>query len=167
MHLAIFMISFAFFNCARGRRFFDLVSSTVEGRLIAMTGMAATVALYYLSEPVLSFEIFSIALITLMLWCTPAWDAYWSAAIGNDPENSRLWGLAAMSGRMLLAIPCIAGLAWITGHDDRSWLVGGTPLMGLPYYIFGYMKLGKYTIAASELAVGAILGALVFFVTAI
>jgi hypothetical protein len=100
-----FSLWFGLLNCARGRLLFGMTTSTVISRIVATAGMAMGVAAITLDPFAALFSWLS-----LMLWCTPAWDAYWSAEIGNDPSHSRLWGLGMMTLRMLLARRAFLGL---------------------------------------------------------
>lgn len=151
-----------FWNCARGRKLFNTTSSTFIGRLVATHFMGLGAMVISLGTPFHMATIMLWTWGTLLLWCTPAWDAYWSAEIGDDPNHSRLWGLAAMSLRMTLAAPCLIGLAYLTGHMDRAGYAAGSLLLGLPYYISGFVSPRKYVISIPETVVGMILGVLIF-----
>lgn len=160
-----FCIWFAILNRARGSQLFGYTDSTVIGRLVAALGMAISVYILSLFDGISNIHaviVFFWTIGALMFWMVPRWDAYWSAEIGNDPKHSRLWGLATMTLRMLLAAPCIIGLAYLSEHIDKAWLALATAFLAVPYLIFGYLTPGANVIRNSELAAGAILGALVF-----
>lgn len=146
---------FSILNRARGTKLFGLTNSTTIGRLVATFGMAMAVAL---SDVPNALYTLPVAWLTLFLWTLPAWDAYWSAEIGNDPLHSKFWGLWHMALRMILAAPCILGLAYIE-HGSYYWALG-TPLLALPYLVFGLFKT-QYTVPCSEYTVGAMLGFLI------
>lgn len=164
MRLIFFAAIFGILNCARGRKLFDLTNSTVVSRLASTSLMAITASFLQIPDLFMMTNVFIIVFAGLMLWCTPAWDKYWSEEIGNDPNYSRLWGLRDMTFRMLLALPVLITLPIVTHHYGRLPIAAGALLLGLPYYIFGYMKLGRFTIAASEFVVGVILGSLILFI---
>ena len=151
-----FSLWFAILNRARGSQLFGYVNSTVEGRLVSMGLMALTTALLV---PLHFLTVFPWTFATLMLWCSPRWDALWAKTIAG---SNRILGLAELSVRMLLAAPCIIGLAYLSEHMDKAWLALATAFLAVPYYIFGYLTPGANVIRNSELAAGAILGALVF-----
>src|SRR5262245_52176304 len=94
MTALIVALLFAFLNRARGSRLYGLTDSTALARLVSthfMGVIAGTLALQ--QDPGNPAHMAAVTLWTwgtLMLWCTPAWDAYWSAAIGNDPAHGRL-----------------------------------------------------------------------------
>ncbi len=158
-----FALWFGFLNCARGRKLFNTTTSTEVSRLIATLGMVlATGAL--LMPNVNQMGVVTLwTWATLMLWCSSGWDALWSAAIGDDLNHSRLWGLGALTLRMTLAAPCLIGLAWLTGHSYTP--ITGVLLLGLPYYISGYITPRKYVISAAESVTGMLLGGLVYLMT--
>lgn len=156
-----FIAAFAILNRARGTQLFNATSSTVIGRLVSTLGMSLLTAATASHEPILFATFLAWTWASLMLWCTPAWDAYWSAAIGHDPANSRLWGLTAMTLRMTLAVPSIVGLAYLSAQPFHSIYASGILLMGLPYYLAGYLN-PKNPIGMAEPMVGAILGLLIF-----
>lgn len=151
---------YALLNRARGTKLFNLVNSTVIGRLLSTMLMAVSASLAVIPETLLMLEVFGWLWASLMLWCTPAWDKYWSAAIGHDPDHSRLWGLAMMTLRMTLGAPAIIGLAFIINKPLHAYYALGTLFMGLPYYVFGYLRPQK-PIDYSEPVVGAILGLMI------
>jgi hypothetical protein len=173
-------IAFAAFNRARGTRFWDVLPSTVVGRLLATMLMASSV-----------FAITGVLWVlpatwaALMLWCTPAWDNYWSAAIGNPTNISkpafapvdwimrrlslpvvtgfqlRLWGAVAMGLRQSLAIPAIVITAVAAGHPINALNGLATLSFGFLYMAAGYLP-NRYSIAAAEYATGAALGLILF-----
>lgn len=156
----LLVIAFAVLNRARGSRLFELTSSTGVSRIVATFLMAAATTSLVFPDRMLF--VMPWVWVSLLVWCTPAWDAYWSAEIGDDPKHSRLWGLGMMTLRMALVMPCLTGLAVLSGHTDRALFANGALLLGLPYYLLGFIVPVGYVIFASELTVGAILGALVF-----
>lgn len=157
MYNILFILWFGFLNCARGRLLFNLTTSTEIARIATSVGMG--IATTILTQNIVA-GIFTAG--ALLLWMTPAWDVYWSAEIGNDPKHSRLWGLGAMTIRMSLAIPCLAGLAAIFQHS--AWPIAGAVLLSVPYYISGYISPKKYIIPIAEFAVGALLGILIHLI---
>lgn len=163
MYLIPFALLFGFLNCARGRKLFGTTSSTEVGRLVSTFLMSCAIAALLPYNWKLMIEVGAISWALLMLWATPAWDAYWSAEIGHDPIHSRLWGLGMMTLRMSLAMPLLGVLAFIVNEPTHNFYILGLLLMGTPYYITGWFKgFEKWAIATSEFADGAILGTLVF-----
>lgn len=159
--MEIFVIPlFAVLNRARGSQFFELLKSTVEGRLVSMGGMAFGASLSMWPNYTRTLEMFIFSWAALMLWCTPAWDAYWSAAIGNEKTRSRLWGLGAMTLRMTLILPYFISLAYFMGGTYLYAL--GALTLGSPYYIAGYVYK-KAPIMVAEYSVGAIIGIITYF----
>lgn len=144
------MIAFGFLNRARGSRLFNYCNSTVFTRLVATFGMGLCVLAASASYAAALW-----AWASLMLWCTPAWDKYWSEAIGNSQTHSRLYGLMQMTIRQLLILPCFFGLEYITGAS--YWLSLPALLLGLPYYLSGFLG-SSYVITYAEYGVGAIIG---------
>lgn len=150
---------FAFLNRARGTRLFEHTTSTMISRIVSMGLMAA-----YLSAEALMLDVGGVrslcllawAWASLLLWCDEAWDDLWSACIGHDPNHSRLWGLMMLTLRMSLGIPYFVGVAYITGHSDRAWYAAASLLLGLPYYIWGYLQPNK-AINFAEPTVGTII----------
>ena len=150
----LFIALCSIMNRARGSQFFNLVPSTVGGRLLSMGGMAIGLELVkwnWLYAPTV--------LGGMMLWCTPAWDSYWSAEIGNSATHSRLYGLMQMACRQMLILPCLAGVAQIAGGGDHYLYLLGAPLLALPYYILGYVYK-PMAVEYSEYINGAIIGIL-------
>lgn len=130
---SLYLLWMAICNRARGSGIYDHVESTTLTRLIATFGMAFSTALW--CQNILLVTVWLWA--SLMLWCVPAWDAYWSAAIGNDPKHTRLWGLNAMTLRQCLGIPALAGFCYLVGGNP--WFIAFPVLYGLPYYIWGHV----------------------------
>jgi len=159
-----FSLWFGLLNCARGRLLFGMTTSTEESRVISTFFMAMASAALAVSvrpgDALFVGEVSAWAWLMLLLWCTPAWDAYWSAEIGNDPSHSRLWGLGMMTLRMLLAAPCIIGLALL--EHTTAWFSLGVLTLGIPYYVSGFITPRAYVISAAETAVGMILGLLIY-----
>lgn len=147
----LYLTLMAAFNRARGSRFWNTIPSTTETRLLATLGMV--ISLVAIKANLSLFFLWPL----LMLWCIPAWDAYWSAEIGHDPNHSRLWGLAAMALRMTLAAPAVLAAAYLT--QGNYWPAAATPFLALPYFLFGFIQ-SDLTIPRSEYAVGALLGIL-------
>jgi hypothetical protein len=162
--VALLATLFALLNRGRGSRFWDTLPSTTISRLAATAGMAILVYPFgLLSGGILhAVGMFFWTWAALMFWCVFAWDSFWNAEIGTDPQRSRLWGLGMMALRMTLAVPCLIGLAFLAGQPQHAWLALATPLLGLPYYVFGYLTPGTNVIRNAELAVGALLGFLIY-----
>lgn len=157
--LLLFMVGYAFLNRCRGTHFFNRLDSTFDSRLLATVFMAMFVAFYEFSSPGTMSVIMLYSWVMLMLWCTPAWDKYWSAAIGHDPKHCRLWGLGMMTLRMTLAMPFLIGIAFLSGHPDNVVYAAGAMTLGFPYYFWGYAA-PKNPVGMAEYTVGAILGGL-------
>lgn len=183
MILVFFSLWFGFWNCARGRKLFGLTDSTEIGRMVAMMMMALAVSVISMLLPEAMAVLFVWSFLTLLLWCSPGWDAYWSVTIGQSappvkafapvdylmalpPFNKlkgRLWGLVAFTLRMQLILPYYAGCMWYLGHDDRLIYLPLTLTLALPYYILGLLIPVRYVIPAAEIGTGIIIGALSFF----
>lgn len=175
---------FALLNRARGNHLFEQTESTTVSRLLSTLGMAL---LIYLTALFQGYDIIRAtlmclwALATLMLWCIFAWDRYWEACLGG-PVNSqtgfvfvdwlmrfwplptedtalRLWGLLAMTLRQLLILPCLTGLAYLSGHSP-VWSLG-TLLLGACYYVAGYAVSNGFAVMTAELCSGGLIGFLV------
>lgn len=161
-----FAIAYAFLNRARGSKLFGYTNSTTVARMVSMSGMAFLTTFRYLPGTALEFvELFSGCLALLMLWCAPAWDSYWSAAIGNEPLQNRLSGTLKMSVRMSLILLYYAFVVWFTGAP--IWhMVYATSflLMGITYYFSGLYTPGVNVIRNPELANGGIIGAITFLI---
>ncbi len=142
------MAIFGVLNRARGSHLFELTTSTELGRVVATGGMALLLGWHYSS-----FAILLWVWAALLLWCEPGWDKYWSEEIGHSATHDRLYGLMQMTARQLLILPCVLGIGAIAGW---SWWMLLVVLLGLPYYVFGYVS-ERYAIPASEYAVGALL----------
>jgi hypothetical protein len=159
--LIITMLAFAVLNRARGSQFYELANSTVLGRAISTFLMGVVAAFPFIND----LLVFDLMLVwvwgSLMLWATPGWNKYWSAAIGNEIEYSRLWGLGMMTLRQLLAVPCIIGVAIIASNSGFTAYALLPLLFGLPYYIAGWID-PHYNIPFAEYTVGAMLGGAIF-----
>ena len=181
INLNAMMAWFGFWNCARGRKLFDLTTSTETGRIVSMTMMAlGNVVLHPLTPD--NIIIFIASFATLLLWCSPAWDAYWSVTIGQSqppvkcfapvdfimslpPFNKlkgRRWGLVAFTLRMQLILPYFILNMWLLDNFDRLPYLGGALALALPYYILGYILPVRFVIPNAEIGTGLILGALSF-----
>jgi hypothetical protein len=136
-------------NRARGTQLYSFTTSTTIGRLVSMGVMAAAVAL-----AAWHIVLFPVVWALLMLWCIPAWDAYWSAEIG-DSTHSKAWGCAMMFVRQLLILPAFAAVAYVCGGNYAYCAIAG--LLWLPYLIFGIVKKDN-PIAYSEFTNGALIG---------
>lgn len=158
MEILLYMLSFGVLNRARGSQFFSLFSSTTEGRLLSSFLMAALTVLRY--TPVDGDAALMAILIDFGLiyfWSIWGWDAYWSAAIGQDPNHTRLWGVLMMTARQALILPFYAFVSWQNGWA-HPFFAASFLLMGVTYYIFS--KLTRMAaIQNAELANGAIMGA--------
>lgn len=181
----VFAAWFGFWNCARGRKLFGLTDSTAIGRIISTCMMAALPAMMLLPDVDSMTLMWGWIWLMLMVWCTPAWDNYWSVTIGDrlppvtcfapvdwlmsefpwDRFKGRIWGLVALTLRMMLILPAFVGEMIYLGHYNRwEWLLCSL-LMGIPYYISGYVSPRKYVIAAAEIGTGAIIGIMAFGIT--
>ena len=168
-----FAIAFALLNRARGSKLFDLTKSTQFARIASTHVMAALVLACTGS---LACGVWAWA--TLYLWALFGWGKYAGAAIGvglNRAErefppvdwvmerlpitDERLWGAVAMSLRMLLALPCTLGLAYLT--DGASWPSLFVPLMGAVYVPCGH-HFGARGWKYSEYCAGGILGVVLY-----
>lgn len=167
-----------FWNCARGRKLFNLTTSTEIGRLVSMTMIALAGATLVLPATLPAACVFIWSILALMLWCSPAWDAYWSVTIGQSkppvkcfapvdyimaipPFNKlqgRLWGLVAFTLRMQLILPLFIGNMWILHHFGRIEYLPLAAALALPYYVLGYLIRVQYVIPASEFCTGMIIG---------
>lgn len=184
MEMLLTIVSFAFWNRARGSQLFDLAKSTTEGRLLSCFGMATTAAmLVAMNLPHATYLIVAVAagsMAALMFWCVFAWDNYWSAAIGNPTSITkaafapvdlvmrgfswlpiRLWGTLAMGLRQMLLAPFLIGLAIVCGHPGLS-VLGAAPIaFGVPYLVGGYLKAVVAPVTFAELVIGGVMGFLV------
>ncbi len=157
-----YMAAFALLNRARGTRIFNLTSSTVAGRMVAMMGMAILTVIRHTPEPEDVALALVIYFLLLMLWASPAWDEYWAAEIGTPP-HSKKWGVAMMTLRMSLILPFYAFIALQDGWDN-GWMSMSWVLLSLTYLVSGFMykHTNNTVIAAPELVNGAIIGATVW-----
>jgi hypothetical protein len=144
-------------NRARGSQVFGLVNSTVAGRLIATATIAVITSLVVIPDATLMAKLFILTFAGLMLWATPAWDAYWSAEIGNDPNHSKLWGIMMMGWRQLLIVPTFVGQAFLLGHPERAVWAGTALLYWLPYFAYGAVAK-PVAVELSEYTIGAMIG---------
>jgi hypothetical protein len=174
--LSAYLILMAALNRARGSRLFNLTTSTTIGRLSSTGGMAIATALLA-DNPI----IIPILWTGLFLWTLPAWDKYWSAAIGNPTDMAatsfapvdwimaklwpspkpgiqlRLWGTIAMGLRGALLFPLFAILGFM--RYPAAFLIGlATLLQGVPYLISGIPSDKSYSIPFAETLWGACLG---------
>lgn len=156
---------YALCNRARGSQLYGLTDSTVIGRLASTLGMALSNGLFFNLGSIIQMEIAAWSWASLMLWCTFAWDKFWSAMLGNDPNHSKLWGLGWMALRQSLAVVEVIGGCWLTGNLDRWWLALATPLLAVPYIIYGIVAK-KTPILDAELTDGAMLGIINYMVMA-
>jgi hypothetical protein len=186
------ILIFSILNRARGSQFFGLLDSTTEGRLIATFLMAVAAAIASLGDYFDMAEIILWTWAGLILWCVFGWDEYWGAAIGStfNPNKAtfapvdwlmklqpwfapvyqatagdvrrRLWGAMAMGLRQSLAIPCLVGLGYLTGHAEHGWYAAGTLLFGFIYLAAGYAAGLVYAVPVAEYGVGAAFGFLIF-----
>lgn len=167
-------------NRARGSQIYGLAQSTVEARVVAMLFMAC-----FTMGIAGSIIVAPVIFAGLMLWCSFAWDNYWSAAIGNPTDldkptfppvdfimriafrwlrpRPRLWGALAMSLRGFIAGYALFVALGFMGYTKAPFLGLGLLLQGVPYYAFGHLPGGKYTIFLSEFAVGALMLAPIFY----
>jgi hypothetical protein len=153
----------AFLNRARGSQLFGLTTSTVIGRLVAMGAMAVLTSLMMIPDATMMAEIFALTFAGLMLWATPAWDAYWSAEIGDSPTHSKLWGVLMMGWRQLLIVPTYIGQAFLVGHPERAIWAATTLFYWLPYLVYGVSAKSR-AVELSEYTIGVLIGATIFMV---
>lgn len=157
----LFIAVFAVLNRARGSRLFGLTDSTEIGRIVSMFLMALVTSLYAAlnTEVILYVVLFVFA--GLLLWASPAWDSLWSAEIGNDPNHSKLWGLARMTIRQMLILPTLIGFAFLVQHTSNLPWTFLVLTYALPYLVFG--AIDKETaIPRSEYTIGALIGLTIY-----
>lgn len=158
----IYAIAFAFLNRARGTRLFNMTGSTVIGRIVSTMSMALIVSLQSIPSTINMVETFFAVFAGLMLWATPHWDSYWSAAIGNDPTHGREWGVDMMGLRGLLIMPTFIALAFL-GHQEGWWIGMLGIFQGIPYLLAGIPKNKGYAIPIAEYSWGACMGLMFYF----
>jgi hypothetical protein len=174
------ILNSAFLNRCRGSRLYNLTTSTVVGRIVSALGMGINASFDHFRDLTQMLEIQAWSFVSLMLWSTFAWDKYWSAAIGNRPDMTkaafapvdwvmvklripfasdfqlRLWGLCAITLRLSIYALCVVGLAFIEGRPEHAWYGVGSLLLGLPYYVWGYIKK-DFAVEYAEYTVGALM----------
>jgi hypothetical protein len=96
----------------------------------------------------------------LMLWCTPAWDSYWSAEIG-DSAHSKLWGCCMMFLRQLLIVPMFAAQCYLT--NGNYYFISTASIYWLPYFLYGIFIKEK-AVQYSEYTIGGLIGLTEFFI---
>ncbi|MDY3551391.1 hypothetical protein R5W24_000467 [Gemmata sp. JC717] len=168
-----FGLAFAALNRARGTHLFGTANSTQISRIVSTLAMAVLV------QATTGSNLCGLwAWVTLFLWSLPGWGEYAGFAVGVKSgfrekefapvdwlmkhlriKNDRLWGGTAMGLRMLLALPCALGLAWMTGGSYWPSLL--LPLAGLVYVPCGRLFKAKGW-GAGEHCAGAIIGAILF-----
>lgn len=156
MEALFFIAWFAFWNVARGRRLFNSTDSTVIGRLVATLSMTFAVSALH---PSLWLSAFTWS--ALMLWCTPAWDEQWHETITGTAKE-RLMGLRSLGLRMALAAPAVVGVAILAGNPFAAPYALFTPVLAVPYFVCGYLPLGRFMIPMAEGLTGALLGLLLY-----
>ncbi len=171
------ILLFSILNRCRGSHFYNLVNSTTLSRILSATLMAI----------VASFQTPSlIPLIAcgLDLWMTPAWDKYWSAAIGNPTDLTakafapvdwimlrlwhwpvqgiqlRLWGTVAMGLRGGLPLYPLFAVLGFAGYPIAFVTGLATFFQGIPYLIGGIPCDKAYSVPFAEYVWGAVLGLL-------
>ena len=144
-------------NRARGSKFANILTSTVESRLIS-TALIATYVTAFAGD----WRVFPAIFAGLMFWCSFAWDSYWGAAIGDGPK-SRLWGVFHMGIRGLYIYPTFSTLA-LLGHPAAYWVGFFGALQGIPYLLAGIPKNKAYSVPLAEYTWGACLGVMFFMV---
>lgn len=160
----ISILIFSAANRGRGSKFGDKLPSTVEGRVLAaFLSAGSTLLLTADLSPWRATGIAVWIMATMLLWCTSAWDKFWSEEIGSSLTHSRLYGLMQMTVRQLLILPCLLGTAYLSGHLDRSYYAAGALTLGLPYYFSGY-EFPAAPIKVSEYAVGALIGLMIVLI---
>lgn len=156
--LPFLTVIFSLLNRARGTQFFSWFSSTTEGRLAATFLMALCSIPVDFNDMNMTLELAMAAWALLFVWTIPAWDAYWSAAIGSDPNHSRMWGVAMMTLRQGLLLPYYGFLAWLAYDWSHLIYAGSILLMGGVYWLSSKLTPGVNTIRNAELANGAVMG---------
>lgn len=152
-----YIFSAAILNRMRGSRIYNLTTSTELGRIVSAMGFGLLASFLEIGNNILMLEMFAWVFLSILLWSTPAWDKYWSEEIGHDPNHTRLYGLMQMTIRMQLIVPCFIGIAFISGHLEQLVYLPLTLLLGIPYYIWGYISK-NYAIPFSEYTIGGMLG---------
>lgn len=158
MNAAFLTAIFALCNRARGTQFFNWFGSTTEGRLAATFLMALCSVPMNFLDMNLTIGFVMLAWLLLYGWTIPAWDAYWSAAIGSDSKHSRAWGVATMTLRQGLLLPYYAFLAWLARDWSHLIYASSILLMGAVYWLSSKLTPGVNTIRNAELVNGAIMG---------
>lgn len=158
----LFIFAFSILNRARGSAIFNQCPSTVVTRIIAMGGMSFLTSLFFVPDIHQIFVVFLSMLAGLMLWATPAWDAYWGAEIGESPKT-KIWGCYMMFFRQLLILPSFLGLTYLTGHQDHYWMAASGAVLWLPYFVFGAIDRAT-AIPFAEYLNGAIIGVTMYFI---
>ena len=153
---------FSVANRARGSRAFNLVNSTVAGRLVGMGAIAVATSMLFIPDSIKMLEAFVSVFAGMMLWATPAWDAYWSAQIGNDPHHSKAWGCGKMFLRQLLILPAFLSVAYLSGVNYAYCSIAAT--LWLPYLIYGAIYK-PMSIEYSEYTIGAMIGLAIVLIT--
>jgi len=125
-----------------------------------MGAMALLTSFLMPPEPMVMFKTFAFTLAGLMLWCTPGWDKYWGAEIGQSP-HTKLWGCVCMFLRQLLILPTFIGLAYING-GNIFWSAMSCTLW-IPYIAWGIIYQ-KNPIPYAEYMVGAMIGFTIFMI---
>lgn len=185
MMAGLFIAAVALLNVVRGQVGGKLFTSFATGFLAVefaflqgqAVGMAAAQGL--------------IVFLGVWLWAAPGWGKYLVAIHGrassySEPpeikivdalasllirrpqtdDDRRIWGMAAMGLRALLAAPMFAALGWLTGRWEVALLGLAMPIQGWFYYVMGNFTgrsigpLEDWRVAVAELATGAWLGVL-------
>ena len=185
MFQLIYIVVMAIANRARGSKLFGHTTSTVVARLVATFAMGAATGLILLNGRGTAFfiEVLLWSWVSLMIWCTPAWDRYWGACLGNpgtahgwppvewvmakffpplpaaDCPYMRFWGVVAMGLRQSLMSLWLVGLMFIAGNFSDFFVIAFTLLMGI-WYFLGSFILPANAVMFGELTIGASMGIL-------
>jgi hypothetical protein len=174
----LFSACFGVLNRARGSKLFEQTDSTTIGRLASAIVMGYLAMLASGLTGQRAYWLLAWTSISIYLGMLPGWGKYVGAAIGANYdheekemglvdwimerlplEHGRIWGAVAMSVRMILLVPCVIGVAFITGGNPLWGLLA--PLMGWCYWITGYL-FSEGAWGKGEVLSGALLGLLIF-----
>lgn len=178
LNAILFSACFGVLNRARGSKLFEQTDSTQIGRIVAAFGMAYLAMLASRLVGARANALLLWVFVSVYLGMLPGWGKYAGAAIGAqiDPEEreflpvdwimkrlpleqGRIWGGMAMCLRLMLLMPCVIGVAFITGGNPLWALL--TPLLGWCYWITG-LVFDEGAWGKGEILSGALLGLLIF-----
>jgi hypothetical protein len=156
-----YIIACGVLNRARGTQLFNLAGSTEIGRIVSMATISIFTSFFMIPNNTKILEMFIVIFAGLMLWCSPAWDTYWSAEIGNDKAHSKLWGCYHMAVRQMLILPTFIAAASVSNHPEKYiYSLSGLTLW-IPYLAWGAVNSSK-SIGRAEYTIGAIIGATLY-----